>query len=241
MNITGVKTSTGEVITLTLIGNTVGTYTLGVTQNEVEVNSASYVTSLNGTGETWVAVTDFMMSQGTVEITEIDRERETISGTFSFTGHHPSLDTRAFTNGVFRNISFSGGLVTVDSSNSFAATVDGTAFNQESINATLTELPGSSPIIGIVATKSSLETIAITLEANITPGDYEFTGTSLPMAQYNLSLTNANLGEGTFTITTHDTENRRITGTFSFIASPVLGDPEASFEITEGRFDVSYL
>lgn len=240
INITGIKTSTGELITLTIVGNTVGTYVLGVTENQVEVNSASYVTNLDGSGNTWIAATDFVTPQGEIEIVEIDLENETISGTFAFTGHSANgLEPLEFTRGLFTNISFASGLVTSDDTNTFSAMVDGNNFVQESINAAQTTLSTTSTI-NIVATKTSLETISLTFDASIVPGDYTFEGLSVPIAQYNLSLTESNLGEGTFTITSHDTENRRIAGTFSFTASPVL-DTGASFEITEGRFDVSYL
>lgn len=238
INISGIKTSTGEIITLTVFGNAVGRYQLGVTQNQVEVNAASYTNQLDGTGDTWIAATDFITPQGEVNIVEIDRENETISGTFSFTGHNVSLPQIAFTSGVFTNVSFAGGLVTTDSNNMFSAKVDGVEFTADAINAVQTTLSNMSTI-GIVATKNTMETLSITVDANIEPGDYQFGGINIPTAQYNLSLTDANIGEGSFTITTHDTTNRRIVGTFSFTASPLLSDG-ASFEITEGSFDVTY-
>ena len=241
INITGIRTSTGEVVTITVIGNAPGTYQLGVTQNQVEVNSASYVTSLDGSGQTWIAATDFVTPQGEVVITEIDQDNQTLSGTFSFVGTNPDpeVPTVALTNGVFSNVSFGAGLVTGDASNMFSANVDGVAFNQESVNATLLELAGLSNI-SIVATKSNMETIGITVESNIVPGDYELGGFSPPLAQYNVSFTNSNLGEGTLTVTQHDTANRRIAGTFSFSATSILPGDNPVFEITEGSFDVSY-
>ena len=73
INISGFKTNTGEVVILTIFGNSVGTYQLGVTQNQVEVSSATY----RGNGDTWSSVKDFITSQGEITITEIDRENKT--------------------------------------------------------------------------------------------------------------------------------------------------------------------
>ncbi len=238
INITGIKTSTNEGVILTVISNAEGTYQFGVTQNQVEVNAGAYNTNLKGTGETWSSVNDFSTSQGEVTITKIDQVNKTISGTFFFTGYHVSLPSKEFTNGVFTDVSFAAGLVT-GTGNTFFAKVDGVEFVEDSVNGVATSLPGLSTI-GISATKNSMETIGLSFDSDIDPGDYSFSGLSIPIAQYNLSLTDSNLGEGTFKIISHDKVNKRIVGTFQFTASPLLGGG-ASYEITEGSFDITYL
>lgn len=238
INITGLKTSTNEGVILTIFGSETGTYKLGVTENQVEVNGAAYNTDLTGSGDSWIAVTDFITSQGEITISEIDEVNKTISGTFFFTGHNTISPSKEFTNGVFTNVSYGAGLVSPDG-NTFFAKVDGEEFVEDSINGAALSLPGMSTI-SITATKNSLETIGLTFDADIEPGDYSFSGLSTPLAQYNLSFTDSNLGEGTFTITSHDKENKRIIGTFLFTASPLFGGTQ-SYEITEGSFDVTYL
>ncbi|GAA4882952.1 hypothetical protein GCM10023311_01330 [Flaviramulus aquimarinus] len=238
INITGIKTGTNEAIVLTLFGNTEGTYQLGVAQNQVEINGAIYNTNITGTGDTWIAVTDFVTSQGEVTVSEIDEVSKTISGTFFFTGHSVSMSSKEFVSGVFTNVSFEEDLVS-GSENTFFAKVDGVEFVEDAVNGVATSLPGLSTI-GISATKNSLETIGLSFDSDIDPGDYEFSSLSIPLAQYSLSLSDSNLGEGAFKIISHDKANKRIVGSFQFIASPFLGTG-SSYEITEGSFDVTYL
>ena len=237
MNITGLRGAQMESVIITLFGTTEGVYELGVTNAQLQSNAAAY-SEASGSSGTWVALTDGSTPQGQVTITDIDENNMTISGTFSFTAYDVNGTAKEFTNGVFTNIPY---VDTVPSGpdNSFFAKVDGVEFNEDTINGTLTSIPGLSTI-GIVATRNNLETISLTFDSDITPGDYDFAGFGgTPVGQYNLSTTDVNVASGTFTITTHDTTNNRIVGTFEFTTSPVMGSGP-SYTITEGSFDVTY-
>lgn len=238
VNISGFKTSTGEVIILTIFGNSAGTYQLGVTQNQVEVNAATY----SGNGGTWPSVTDFVTSQGEITITEIDRVNNTITGTFFFTGNNPTLAAKEFTNGSFTKVPYEDSLGGNNGNNTFFTKVDGVEFVEDAIGGALLSLSGVPPTIMITATKNNIKTISISVTADIVMGDYTFSTFDPPMGQYNLSLTEGTVSDdgGNLTITEHDVVNKRLVGTFNFTASPLI-TTGPSYEITEGSFDVTYL
>lgn len=239
INISGIKTNTGEAIILTVFGNSIGTYKLGVTQNQVELNSAS----LAENGNVWPSVTDFVTSQGEIIITELDEENKTITGTFFFTGHNPiTMSSKVFENGSFTKIPYEASLGTNNGNNTFFAKVDGDEFVEDSIGGALLTLPGTPSTITITAAKNSLQTISISVNANITSGDYTFSTFDSPIGQYNVSLTEGTVSDdgGELIITEHDVVNKKIVGTFKFTAKPLFGSGK-SYEITEGSFSVTYL
>lgn len=239
INISGLRSSSQDVFTINVFATTTGTYPLGVTQNQVEVNAIAYIDS--GTGNVWSSVKDFITQQGEITITEIDEVNKTISGTFFFTGYNTFQETKGFTNGVFTKISYDTDVSTSDNDNAFFAKIDDVEFVEDGIGGALLSLPGTPSIITISATKTSLETISISVNADIAIGTYDFSTLNTPMGQYNLSLTEGVVSDsGTLKITSHDTTNKRIIGTFSFSASSILGTG-SSYEITEGSFDVTYL
>lgn len=240
MNITGLRGSNQESIILTMNGTTPGTYELGV-QDGVFVNGGTY-SEANGSSNVWLALTDGMTAQGEIVVTEIDTENMTISGTFQFTGTNPiSQESKEFMNGIFQNISFTDDLgENTGGQNEFFANVDGVEFVEDAVTGNFSNLAGMTSI-SINATKNSLETIGITLPGDITPGTYDFQSFSTPLAQYNLSATDIYTGDGTVTITTHDTATNKIIGTFEFTATPVTGGTgTGSYEVTEGSFDITY-
>ena len=238
INISGVKTSSGENFIITLFGNSEGTYSLGVTENQVEMNSITYLKSSMSSTEIWASVLDFSTSQGELVITEIDDANKTISGTFFFTGHQES-SSKNFTNGTFYKIPYQGGLL--GNSNTFFAKIDGAEFVEDSVGGSKLTLTGVPPTIIISATKNNIQTISISVNADVTVGTYSFTTSDLPLGQYNASLTETYVSKagGELKITQHDVANKRLVGTFSFTASPFLSSG-TNFEITEGSFDVVY-
>ncbi len=239
INISGLKSSSQEALVLNVFASSIGTYQLGVTVNQVEVNSVAYANT--GSGKTWTSVKDFVTSQGEITITEIDETNKTISGTFFFTGYDSTSASKDFTKGVFNKIPYASDVPSGNSNNTFFAKVDGVEFVEDGIGGALLSFPGTPSIITISATKNSFETISISVSSNITSGTYDFSTFDPPMGQYNLSLTEGTVSDsGVLTITSHDIANKRIVGTFSFKASPLIGTGN-SYEITEGSFDVTYL
>ncbi len=241
INITGMKSSTGEGVIITLVGNSVGTYQLGVLKNSIDIDAAAYNTNLDGTGDTWISTTDFMTAQGEITITEINEANQTISGTFFFTGHNVSMASKTFENGSFTNVPYTTDVLPGSGSNTFFAKVDGVEFEEDGVQGFAIESPGLPSTIGISATKNNLETIGLNFDLDIEPGEYPFSTFSAPMGQYSPSRTESAVSEsGTVIITIHDKVNKRIVGTFEFIASPLFGS-NVEYEITEGSFDITYL
>ncbi len=230
--INATKTGTNEIFTLKIadfaIGsfsfegvNTVGTYV----QNDII--SADVWTTNNAAS-----------SKGNINFTNIDFVKNNVSGTFSFIGENPSNNNKkAFTNGSFNNVPKD---IAVLSSNKFTAKVDGFIYENISLSSTLVNL-GSKELIIISANKSLTETIRISLEADISSGEYDFgsfTTQTYPTGQYTVNGSSY-LAEGKISITTHDTVNKIISGTFEFNASPAAS-VSPNFSITEGEFSVSY-
>ncbi len=244
MNITASRGSQQELITITLMETTAGTYDIGVTdQATMLVNGAAY-NSASGSSDTWVAVTDFMTPQGTITISEINESDMTMSGTFSFTAHSVTGEPKEFTNGVFTNIPYEDSLDSIPTENTFFAKVDGEEFVEDVVFGNAISLAGFNSI-GISATKNSAETIGFSLDASITEGTYNFvsiaSSPSDTIGLYNASTTETYTANGTITITTHDVANKRIVATFEFTAEPATGGgATGTHEITEGAFDIVY-
>lgn len=184
-----------------------------------------------------------------VIITEIDTENETVTGTFQFTGGRYIIDevnsteeeivyeyqTKVFTNGEFTNVSYAT-QVAGPTDNVFTAKLDGATYTPTSVNAM--SLMGN---IMISATRGSSETMGLTIPATITQGTYNFNMLTY-VGQYNASNSTSDIfsaTDGVLTITSHDTANHHITGSFYFTATP-FGGGTTSHEITNGTFDVNY-
>lgn len=241
MNITAFKGSDQESFILTLFADEPGTYQIGVTKNDIEVNGVTYSTNTKtGEGDVWIGVKDFITSQGEVVITKIDEENKTMSGTFFFTGHHVNKGTKEFTNGKFTNISYGTDILPSNSANSFFAKVDGVEFEEDAVQGMAVSLAGINNI-GISATKNNLQTIGLNLDANIQPGEYELSTFSIPNGLYSKSFSESYSSDtGKVIITKHDVANKHIIGTFEFTATSFLATDE-KYEVTEGSFDITYL
>lgn len=239
LNITGFRGDFGEAVILTVFNPSLGKHALGVTNNSLESNAAAY-TEANNTGSgSWVAFSQANISQGELNITEINETDKTISGTFYFTGTNASISkTKEFTKGVFTNVSFTASLGGGNNINTFFAKVDGGEFKENLIAGIYQTLNGVSTI-GISATKDNLQSIGFNLDGDILPGEYTFNTFSTPTALYSRSMSDINTGTGILKISTHDKTKKRIIGTFQFTASPFLSTG-TSYEITEGSFDVTY-
>ncbi|GAB4283499.1 MAG: hypothetical protein Kow0068_08360 [Marinilabiliales bacterium] len=99
--ITGTSAS-GEVLVITIKGEEEGSY-----------NSSTSIDSLNAqVGAVFQpdasspTEDNFFSTSGTVTITELDKNEQTISGTFSFTMSKMS-ETKSITNGKFENLNYS--------------------------------------------------------------------------------------------------------------------------------------
>lgn len=247
ISITGLRAPNGDFIQITLPApmNQVGTYTW---DNALAANAVLGLMYSNSGSQGYIAGPedsgDFAefpeyVDTATITVSEIDAENKTISGTFQFTGGRFSdageLETKTFTNGSFTDISFAGEIV-APSDNSFFAKIDGTDFNPTTVTANqLTDL------LYIIGKKETIENISVVVPINVAPGTYEMDIFGDHKAIYimdNSATGTFNSEEGTLTIITHDTANKKIKGTFNFIGTSFMTTAEHT--ITEGAFEVTY-
>lgn len=245
--ISGLRAPNGDFIQITLPAplNQVGTYTW---DDALAANTVlGLVYSTSGalgyvTAPEDADFADFPEYEDTakVTITSINMENKTISGTFQFTGGRfsddgESIETKTFTNGSFTDISFSGDIAG-PSGNSFFAKLDGADFTPATVTANkLTDL------IYIIGKKQGIENISVVVPVTATPGTYEMDIFGDYKAIYIQDTSNTgtfNSDEGTLTIISHDTANKKIKGTFNFIGSSFF--TTTTHTITDGTFEVTY-
>jgi hypothetical protein len=240
-NISGIA-SNGKVITMTLLVDTVGNYSLDYDASSTQnLYGLVYKTAEDATNA-FVAGNIVENTTGFINITEIDTVNKLMSGTFEATTHDGVGETVTITNGEFSNLTYQTELVN-NNNNEFFAKVGSEEFVEDSVQANKATVGGYTTI-SITATKNNLQTIGLTIPFdNSSPGTYNFS--SMPsqgnfVGQYNLSMTEFySSAVGNLTITAHDTTAKTMTGTFFFTAQPMT-TTTPSFEITEGSFSVTY-
>lgn len=136
------------------------------------------------------------------------------------------------------NFTTTSTVVTTPTNNSFFAKLDGVNFVQTILFAQKISLSNK---ISIVANRGGgAEAIGINFPADIAAGAYTFSAFGDYVGQYTLTVGDPGFAadSGTLTITSHDTTNKRVIGTFDFTATSFLGT--GSHKITEGSFDIKY-
>ena len=236
INVTGQITSTGETITLTLQGTSATTYNLVVSGQ----HAAAYVPE---TGSSSSYTSNYSGGSGAVTVTEINTSAHTVTGVFNFTGVK-ALDGSVveITNGYFTDIPYTEE-VNQTFDNIFTAKVDGVTFNPTLISGSLSM--GKIAIVG--SENGSFPSIGIYVPDNVAAGTYSFSPYGSYNALYNAgSSTNqmysaASGSGGTVTITSHNTTDNIIIGTFAFTATPNVGSTATdSHAITNGTFEIKY-
>lgn len=230
--ITAIDRTTSEIFTLNVEDFAIRTYSLEGINNFV-----NYIQNDQNSANIWSTYGE-TSSKGTITFTEIDFVNNMVSGTFNFIGTNITTGSKsAFTDGIFTNVPVSDTQIAQDS---FTAKVDGIVFEQISLFANEIIVSGTN-LISISANKSLTETINFNLNANITPGEYDFGSfitQTYPTGQYTLD-SNSYQADGKIIITSHDTSAKIISGTFNFDATdPLTSAPVHS--ITEGAFSISY-
>jgi hypothetical protein len=218
--ITAMNDLTGETITISVSNAAEGIFDLG--QDSHPNNGAIYRPA---------GGPNYISESGEINITSLDVENGTASGTFRFTATS-FLGIKEVTNGEFNNVVLS---VNVP----ISADVDGEAFNSTIVNSGLRQSK-----IFIIALNGNGNDGRLSLEfpGDITVGNYEFgTSTNYEGSYYpNLGGSSYYVSEsGTLTITSFNATTRIIEGTFNFTARSVNpNDPVATYEITSGSFSV---
>lgn len=244
--ITGLRSTGGDIVQITLPSNKVGTYTWSSVSASGGVMALAYVPNDKNTFVSYSQkdadeeeVAGYK-DNATVTITSIDATTKKISGTFEFTGirfaANSKGETKVLSKGTFTNITYSGDTAT-QNGNTFSAKIDGTSFVTSGVRSIAT-----SGKINIIGRKGSIENIAISVPAAVNPGTYEVEALG---QDYILTYIENSSSEGIFqvlsgtiVIINNDTTKRTINGTFKgSFKSPLTSK---THEITDGAFSVSY-
>ncbi len=248
----------GEVITLSINDSQEGDYIMNGVVG-MQSHFGGYTHSPTESGYVGIDFTGQGLQVGSVSVTNIDETNQTISGTFDFVATRYAMDaqgdfltdpntgdfvleTIAINNGSFINIPYTTDIQGNNgNSSSFEAIVDGVAFENGTISGVAFNQNGFSSIT-LAATTNNTETLSLMLDLNIAAGTYtlQALGFSLPTASYVVSNTESyGVTTGEVTITSHDTTNQRIIGTFYFDGANVL-NPAQTISVTSGSFDITY-
>lgn len=247
ISITGLRSSKGDFIQLTIPANKIGTYTWKSTNTANGILALAYSPSSDDFS-TFIAVSpedaleEFGVSDykdtASITITAINQKTKKISGTFQFTGLRYStnnkIETKVINKGSFNEITFKDNNPPIANKNTFNAKLDGVPFETTNVFAN-----SSFGKIFIIGTRGNMENISISFPSAIKTGEHK-------ISDYNdISYTKDTTSEGAFfsnkgtiTILSHDTAKKKISGKFtaSFKSAFTITTHEAS----EGTFNVSY-
>ncbi|WP_140510146.1 DUF6252 family protein [Flavobacterium pectinovorum] len=253
ISIIGLRSSKGDVITLTIPSNKTGTYTwknISVTQMGVlglayNVSSDKNGAFISGSDDDPDFLYPDYKDTATITIVSINTTTKKISGTFQFTGgrYNPSNnknETKVFTKGSFTDISFAVDIPT-DSNNTFSLKLDGTDYIPTSVTA-LSVSYGKLQQISISGARGGLESVGIVVPKNVKPGTYtvETLGSDYVVI-YNKSFKAEDMfsgKSGSITVLSHDIAKKTISGTFSASLWCYLSTDIP--QVSEGAFNVTY-
>lgn len=261
MVITGLKPG-GENITLSITNAAVGSFNL--TTGGTNTNAGTY---FDGSINVLPYISAGALGgSGLLNITELDTDAQTVSGTFSFMGVRikvdgdgnpildgngdPVLENIEITNGAFNGIAYviddtGGGGGNGDPNNEFFAKVDGFDFIADSISVT-EPMIGDVHMIKVEARSSIGELLRIDIPRSLGIGTFDMVnisdGTKL-IALYNAGNGAENLtsNPGSITITEFDLELGVLKATFSFTGTDPLNQISDTVEVTEGSFTVYFV
>jgi hypothetical protein len=225
----------GEQVTMILPTFQTGIYAI----NSVSSSTAIFSNLLVNT--TAIFTSSTTLSNGAVNITNIDSVKHLVSGTFSYTLVDPTDNSqKSITSGVFNAIPYTG------------TTGSGTGGSlKDTLNAVVGAVPFTGALVVSNVTTGQLfvagisadgnEDVALSMPQNVTPGAYNMdfaAGMYFGVYDIGTSIQLLSQMNGTLTIISNDTVNRRMSGTFSFIASPLSAGTPVT--ITGGYFSFSY-
>ena len=224
----------GSLIILSLEDMGEGNYEL----TQEALSAGAYNPSSDGSENTFVS--NASEEVGFVNISELNWQDSTISGTFAFVGARaiPAGEVN-IEEGKFENLPVRTELTAVNDFNSLEVKVDEVLFQPEAVFATKDPFQNGISISATAA--EGIPSVGLHFPDNIETGTYELgtPGFSDYSAQYNISdSTFLAADSGELIITKHDKSVQIVEGTFHFEAAELIGEAKAS--LTEGRFSVTY-
>jgi len=222
----------GSIIILSLEDNGEGVYEL----TENGLSAGAYTLGDNSNAFT----SNSNVEGGTVEITELNWQDSTMSGTFFFTGARaiPAGEVKIEV-GKFDKIPVRTELGSVNDFNKVSVKVDEVLFEPVAVTAMIDPFSNNIAIVGTAAI--GIPSVALYLPQDIIIGTYDLGTPGLADygGQYNIDdMTFLGAESGQVMVTKHDKGVKIIEGTFFFKAAELVGGATAS--LTEGSFMVSY-
>ena len=218
LTIEGINSQGESIVLKTNSGLATGTYPLNVS------NTGEYFLSQT----TAAFATGNPPAVGSLIIDNITTD-SLITGTFNFLGIRATDNLqRTITEGVFTSLK-----VKKDLGGTMSATVDGST-NWAATNL-LANISGSNLII---TANGGGRTVLITVPVNVAAATYNVNSLSAYKMSYSLGSSLYPGISGSLVITTHDTADRHIVGTFNNCVMSNVVDP--AINLTNGSFDVYY-
>lgn len=191
---------------------------------------------------------------GQLIITKFDLENNLISGTFEFTAirhnvvdpQNSFIETVVISNGSFTDVEMIIDDIPGNANNSLSAMVDGVNYIPSSVHAQVVTMSGQSNIMVTSNNTTTNQNVSLTIPSDVTVGTHSFT--SMPGSgingNYSPDIGNSNIYfvsiSGSITITNYDVANGTMEGTFFFTAGDFMQQDPATFEITNGVFDIEF-
>jgi hypothetical protein len=189
---------------------------------------------------------------GVINISNLDTIKRLMSGEFNFIGARSDGSVKTITEGKFTNLDFTN----ISVNTSFSAKYNGNLWNPDVVNAISTS--GKIIITASVTSSGNPSKIILTMPASVARYPYRYGGYALTApsgtAQYSAtyqesgftlipyaaSPNNSPKTPCTLRITSNDTINKKIAGTFSFYGVNESNLASTGSRITGGVFSLSY-
>jgi hypothetical protein len=232
------ESSDGSQLVIYLDGDQTGIYEIEGLSDDVD-NSISFTPKNADLSNPTYTSAYFEEAEvvGEVNVTEIDEENKTISGTFKTKVYRyvPNEELLEIKSGSFKNLPYSEDSTPVPG-NSFTAKVDGSTYTPSTVSG----IEGFGKIMISSSTSGGGKTVSVTVAATTETGTFDLEGMgSEYTGLYSVANNSYESVSGSVVITKHDKSKNRIEGTFSFTAEifPTGGSP---VEITNGSFAITY-
>ncbi|MBU2927943.1 DUF6252 family protein [Winogradskyella psychrotolerans] len=121
--------------------------------------------------------------------------------------------------------------------NLFSVKINGTDYNPQFVNGLITVIGSTITISG---SESNGDNVVINFPISAEAGDTFAVADTQFVASYDASNGDSALSSsGSITITAHNTETQKVSGTFNFVGDPILTGG-TTYSFTEGTFEVTY-
>jgi hypothetical protein len=233
LNITGIGEDK-KYLNITLTSVDPGTYELN--QNARHVSSLVDSNATNKFPFTTNASEDESLASGTVIVTSVDKQKQTVSGTFELIMFRLTDSVKiVVTDGTFKDLPYLTSIPPTATNDTLKASID----NIPWIGTVVTGTTFQDQLFVTGTETNGIKSVAVIMPLEVEPGEYELENFGEYMGAYTPDI-NTSLGSesGKLTVIEHNKTAKKIRGRFEFVGTELLGPKTAS--ITDGYFSVMY-